>query len=31
MQFGLLILSLMLGCTPARTKRSQSAKVAFKH
>ena len=31
MQFVLLILSLMLGCTPARTKRSQNAKVEFKH
>ena len=29
MQFVLLILSLMLGCTPARTKRSQNAKVDF--
>ena len=31
MQFILLILSLMLGCTPADAKRSQSAKVEFKH
>ena len=33
MQFVLLILSLMLGCTPADAgiKRIQSAKVVFKH
>ena len=31
MQFILLILSLMLGFTPASIKRSQSAKVEFKH
>ena len=31
MQFVSLVLYLMLGCTPARTKRSQRAKVEFKH
>ncbi len=31
MQFVFLIFALMLRCGPARIKRSQSAKVAFKH